>query len=55
MVFIIPANYVYHPFLETVANKGSLNSTNVLYAEFDDDVWAGDIIVSIFLFEYFGL
>jgi len=39
-------NYVYQPFLQTVANNGSLNSTNVLYAEFPDDVWAGDIIVS---------
>jgi hypothetical protein len=45
MLSIIPANYVYQPFLETVANNGSLNSTNVLYAEFPDDVWTGDIIV----------
>ncbi|KIM76075.1 multicopper oxidase [Piloderma croceum F 1598] len=39
-------NYVYQPFLETVANNGSLNSTNVLYAEFADDVWTGDIIIN---------
>ena len=45
MLSIIPANYVYKPFLETVANNGRLNSTNVLYAEFPDDVWTGDIIV----------
>jgi hypothetical protein len=51
MLFIIPANYVYQPFLETVANNGSLNSTNVLYAEFADHVWTGDIIVR-FVFEY---
>lgn len=39
-------NYIYQPFLETVANNKSLNSTNVLYAEFPDDVGTGDIIVS---------
>ncbi|KIM77718.1 multicopper oxidase [Piloderma croceum F 1598] len=39
-------NYIYQPFLETVANNGSLNSTNVLYAEFPDDVGTGDIIVN---------
>ena len=34
--------------MQTVANNGSLNSTNVFYVEFPDDVWAGDIIVSTF-------
>jgi hypothetical protein len=39
-------DYIYQPLLQTVANNGSLNSTNVLYAEFPDDILAGDIIVS---------
>jgi FtsP/CotA-like multicopper oxidase with cupredoxin domain len=39
-------NYVYKPFLTTVANNGTLNSTDVTYAEFSDDVWAGDIIIN---------
>jgi FtsP/CotA-like multicopper oxidase with cupredoxin domain len=39
-------NYIYQPLLETVANNGSLNSSDVTYAEFSDDVWAGDIIIN---------
>jgi hypothetical protein len=29
----------------TVANKGTINSTAVTYAEFADDIEAGDLIV----------
>jgi hypothetical protein len=32
----------------TVANQGTLNSTAVTYAEFGDDVVAGDLIVRFF-------
>jgi hypothetical protein len=46
LIFLV--DYIYQPLLQTVVNKGSLNSTNILYAEFPDDVWAGDIIVSAY-------
>jgi len=39
-------NYVYKPFLTTVANNGTLNSTDVTYTVFPDDVWTGDIIIN---------
>lgn len=39
-------NYIYQPFLNTVHNGSSINSTNVAVVEFDDDTWTGDIIIN---------
>ncbi|THU92259.1 hypothetical protein K435DRAFT_672475 [Dendrothele bispora CBS 962.96] len=43
-------NYIYHPVLLGVASDGTDyldTEENVTYAVFDDDVWSGDIIVSL--------
>ena len=44
------ANYIYQPIMEAVTANGTsaVNASNVANAVFEDSVWTGDVIVSIF-------